>query len=170
MMSLSRPLGDPLIELVASRLRVWGSRSGFGYSAMLKPPAPPSQNDALIEMFGSSRWDFVPIRKTFVQLRDSEDSPLAAPLASVVGRGVPSALDQLLLLHARAAGRPDGDELNYDVGVNGGCAMDLQRPRRPEDRRGRLDGVVRRRSLGGAGAGRRTACLLYTSPSPRDRS
>jgi DNA-binding transcriptional ArsR family regulator len=69
-------------------------------------------------MFGSSRRDFVPIRKTFVQLRDDEDNPLAAPLASVVGRGVPSALDQLLLLHARAAGRPDGDELNYDVGLS----------------------------------------------------
>lgn len=73
---------------------------------MLKSPSPPSQIDALAEMFGSSRRDFVPIRKTFVQLRDSEDNPLPAPLASVVGRGVPSALDQLLLLHARAAGRP----------------------------------------------------------------
>lgn len=85
---------------------------------VLKSPAPPPQIDALTEMLGSSRRDFVPIRKSFVQLRDTDDNPLPGTLATVVRRGVPSALDQLLLLHARAAGRPDGDELNYDVGLS----------------------------------------------------
>lgn len=82
---------------------------------MLKVPKPPPQIDALAELLGSSRRDFVPIRKTFPQLRDAEDTPQPGPLAAIVARGVPSALDQLLLIHARAAGRLDGDELNYDV-------------------------------------------------------
>jgi DNA-binding transcriptional ArsR family regulator len=85
---------------------------------VLKSPDPPSQIDALTEMLGSSKRDFVPIRKSFVQLRDNEDNPLPGPLATIVRRGVRSELDQLLLLHARAAGRPDGDELNYDVGFS----------------------------------------------------
>jgi len=87
-------------------------------ACVLKSPAPPSQIDALTELLGSSRRDFVPIRKHFVQLRDDEENPLPGPLAKVVRRGVPTALDQLLLLHARAAGRPDGEELNYDVGLS----------------------------------------------------
>jgi hypothetical protein len=85
---------------------------------MLKTPAPPSQINALRELLGSSRRDFVPIRKSFVQLRDDDDNPQPGPLAVIVQRGVPTALNQLLLLHARAAGRPDGDTLNYDVGLS----------------------------------------------------
>lgn len=53
-----------------------------------------------------------------MQLRDHDDNPLPGPLALIVRRGVPSALEQLLLLHARAAGRPDGNALNYDVGLS----------------------------------------------------
>jgi DNA-binding transcriptional ArsR family regulator len=85
---------------------------------VLKSPDPPSQIDALTEMLGSSRRSFVPIRKSLVQLRDEDGDPLPGALARIVRRGVPSALDQLLLLHARAAGRPDGDGLNYDVGLS----------------------------------------------------
>jgi DNA-binding transcriptional ArsR family regulator len=85
---------------------------------MLKTPAPPPQINALRELLGSSRRDFVPIRKRFVQLRDDDHNPQPGPLAVIVQRGVPTALNQLLLLHARAAGRPDGDTLNYDVGLS----------------------------------------------------
>lgn len=60
----------------------------------------------------------MPIRKTFTQLRTEAGDPRPAPLAAIVGRGVTTALDQYLLLHARAAGRPDGDEINYDVGLS----------------------------------------------------
>lgn len=84
-----------------------------------KPPPPPSRTDALVELLGSSRRDFVPVRKSFAQLRDDQSGePCAGPLAAIVSRGVASALDQYLLLHSRAAGRPDGDELNYDVGLS----------------------------------------------------
>jgi DNA-binding transcriptional ArsR family regulator len=85
---------------------------------VLNVPPPPPQVDALAELFGSSRREFVPIRKSFVQLRGENDTPLPGPLASIVRRGVPSALDQFLLLHARAAGRVDGDEINYEVGLS----------------------------------------------------
>lgn len=85
---------------------------------MPKVPKPRPRSDALVELLGSSRRDFVPIRKTFAQLRDDDGNPLAGPLSTIVARGVPSALDQFLLLHARAAGRPDGEDLNYDVGFS----------------------------------------------------
>lgn len=85
---------------------------------VLKAPDPPPQIDALTELLGSSHRTFVPIRKGFVQRRDEKDNPLPGPLATVVGRGVGTALEQFLLLHARAAGRPDGDGLNYDVGLS----------------------------------------------------
>jgi DNA-binding transcriptional ArsR family regulator len=85
---------------------------------VVKPPPPPSRSDALAELLGSSRRDFVPVRKAFTQLRTDAGDPLPGPLASIVSRGVPTALDQYLLLHSRAAGRPDGDELNYDVGLS----------------------------------------------------
>lgn len=85
---------------------------------MVKPPPPPSQLDTLAELLGSSRRDFVPIRKTFTQLRTEAGDPLPGALAAIVGRGVASALDQYLLLHARAAGRPDGADINYDVGLS----------------------------------------------------
>lgn len=58
------------------------------------------------------------MRKTFAQLRTESGDPCAGPLAAIVLRGVASALDQYMLLHSRAAGRPDGDELNYDVGLS----------------------------------------------------
>lgn len=58
----------------------------------------------------------MPIRKSFTQLRTEAGDPCPGPLAAIVRRGVPSALSQYTLLHARAAGRPNGDEgLNYDV-------------------------------------------------------
>lgn len=90
---------------------------------MLKPPSPPSQTDALIALLGSSRRNFVPIRKSLLQrldddgktVRDEDGNSIPGPLASIVRRGVASELNLLLLVHARAAGRPDGDELNYDV-------------------------------------------------------
>jgi DNA-binding transcriptional ArsR family regulator len=82
---------------------------------MQQPPPPPPQTDTLTELLGSSRRDIVPIRKSFLQLRDDNGKPLPGPLATIVRRGVTSELNQLLLLHARAAGRPDGDVLNYDV-------------------------------------------------------
>lgn len=86
--------------------------------SVVKPPPPPSRSDTLAELFVSSRRDFVPVRKTFTQLRSESGDPCAGPLAAIVSRGVASALDQYLLLHCRAAGRPDGDELNYDVGLS----------------------------------------------------
>lgn len=82
---------------------------------MVKPPSPPSRSSTLRELLSSSKRDFVPIRKTFAQQRSDDGAPMSAPLAAIVSRGVPTALDQYLLVHARAAGRPDGDEINYDV-------------------------------------------------------
>lgn len=55
------------------------------------------------------------MRKAFAQLRTDDDEPRPGPLAEIVSRGVATALDQYLLLHCRAAGKPDGDDLNYDV-------------------------------------------------------
>lgn len=69
-------------------------------------------------MLGSSQRDFVPVRKTFAQLRTKTGDPCAGPLAAIVSRGVSSALDQYLLVHSRAAGKPDGETLNYDVGLS----------------------------------------------------
>jgi hypothetical protein len=80
-------------------------------------PAPPPQHDTLVELLGSSRRDFVPIRKTFLQQRDDNRQIVPGPLAKIVRRGVVTALNQYALLHARAAGRPDGDQLLYDVGL-----------------------------------------------------
>jgi len=85
---------------------------------MPKVPPPPSQHDALVELLGSAKRDFVPVRKAFCQQRARQGTPLAGPLASIVNRGVRSELDQYLLLHARAAGRPDGEEMNFDVGLS----------------------------------------------------
>jgi hypothetical protein len=82
---------------------------------MPQVPEPPSQKDALAELFGSSRRDFVPLRKTFLQQRDEDKNPIPGPFADLVKRGVPSTINQLLLLHARAAGRPLVEGLNYDV-------------------------------------------------------
>jgi hypothetical protein len=85
---------------------------------MVKPPPPPSQLDTIEELLGSSRRDALPLRHVFAQQRDKRGDPLPGPLAAIVRRGVTSALEQYLLLHARAAGRPhpdDSGELQYDV-------------------------------------------------------
>jgi hypothetical protein len=82
---------------------------------MPRVPNPPPQSNALADLLSSSRRDFVPIRKTFVQQRDERGNPVPGPLAAIVRRGVPTTLHQLLLLHARAAGRPGEAGLNYDV-------------------------------------------------------
>lgn len=58
------------------------------------------------------------MRKAFTQLRTQTGDPAPGPLARIVSRGVPTALDQYLLVHSRAAGRPDGEEINYDVGLS----------------------------------------------------
>jgi len=70
----------------------------------------------LIALLGSSQRDFVPIRKTFCQQRNDAGEPVPGPLAAIVNRGVASCLDQYALAHARAVGRPDGEQMNYDVG------------------------------------------------------
>jgi len=83
----------------------------------VKPPSPPDRHDALKELLGKLGRDFVPVRKSFTQRRNDAGEPIPGPLATIVRRGVASALDQYLLLHARAVGRPtDGsEELDYDV-------------------------------------------------------
>ncbi|MBI5103899.1 MAG: hypothetical protein HZB46_02715 [Solirubrobacterales bacterium] len=84
---------------------------------MVKPPPAPSQMDTIEELLSSSKRDAVPVRHTFLQQRDAEGDPVAGPLARIVRRGVGSAAEQYLLLHARAAGRPDGEDLNFDVAL-----------------------------------------------------
>jgi hypothetical protein len=86
---------------------------------MARLPAPPSQEDTLKELLGSSQRDMLPLRYTFAQKPDKDKNWIAGPLAALVRRGVASALEQYLLLHARAAGRPDPDDdaLQYDVSL-----------------------------------------------------
>ena len=86
-------------------------------SSMVKPPPPPSQKDTIAELLGSARRSAVPLRYTFAQQRGEGKERVAGPLASIVRRGVSSALEQYLLFHARAAGRPDDDsgEMQFDV-------------------------------------------------------
>ena len=84
---------------------------------MVKPPPPPSQQDTIEELLGSARRNAVPVRNTFAQQRDGHKDPVPGPLAGIVRRGVASAWEQYLLLHARAAGRPDDEAgaLQFDV-------------------------------------------------------
>lgn len=102
---------------VGDRLRFTAPVANMVSTMTVTAPAPPSQHDTLVELLGSSRRDFVPIRKTFLQQRDADGRLTPGPLAKIVRRGVVSALNQYALLHARAAGRPDGDKLLYDVGL-----------------------------------------------------
>ena len=89
---------------------------------MLTPPPPPSQEDTLAALLGSSQRDAMPLRYVFAQQSGETDELVPAPLARIVRRGVASALEQYLLLHARAAGREDRDsgEMHYDVALESG--------------------------------------------------
>jgi hypothetical protein len=75
--------------------------------------------DTISDLLGSSRRDTLPLRYTFAQQPGKAGDPVAGPLAGIVRRGVGSALEQYLLLHARAAGRedPDNGEMRYDVSL-----------------------------------------------------
>lgn len=75
--------------------------------------------DTIAELLGSSRRETLPLRYTFAQQPRKGGDPAPGPMAGIVRRGVGSALEQYLLLHARAAGRedPENGEMRYDVSL-----------------------------------------------------
>lgn len=126
---------------------------------MRKPSNPPPRLDAVRELLGSSQRKFVPVRKSFTQAKTESGDSAPGPLAGLVTRGVVSALDQYLLLHSRAAGRPEED---------GGLAWDVTLSSRVWARLlGLHEGPSGRRTVGRNWAALRDLKLVSTEPSGR---